>query len=225
MAIPTRADADTDTRSYRRQHTLMPTPTHSDLVRRRISLGVAAAFAAAVGAAIAPGTRAQSQVVGADHGQVVPPVPIPAISVRCADGSSAKLDALVQGHVTALHLMFTGCSTVCPIQGAIFERVQALLPEQRRNRIQLLSLSIDPVGDTPAAMRHWLERFHAHDGWIAVAPRIEDLNSLLDLFGQGRNAVENHATQVNIIDRRGRLIFRTPQLPSADSIADLLKRV
>jgi protein SCO1/2 len=196
-------------------------------MRRRISVGATAAVAAAVVAGIEPRTRAQSQsqVAGADHGQVVPPVPIPAISVRCADGTTATLDALVREHVTALHLMFTGCSTVCPIQGAIFQRVQDLLPDQRRNRIQLLSLSIDPVDDTPAAMRRWLERFNAREGWIAAAPNTEDLNSLLDLFGQGRNAVENHATQVNIIDRRGELIFRTPQLPSADSIADLLRRV
>jgi protein SCO1/2 len=202
---------------------MQPPTSHSDLVRRRISVGVAAAVAAAVAAGIAPRTR--TEPAGADHGQVVPPVPIPAISVRCADGTSATLDALVRDHVTASHLMFTGCSTVCPIQGAIFERVQALLPDQRRNRIQLLSLSIDPLDDTPDAMRRWLERFHARDGWIAAAPGLQDLNSLLDLFGQGRNPVENHATQVNIIDRRGKLIFRTPQLPSADSIADLLNRV
>jgi protein SCO1/2 len=86
-------------------------------------------------------------------------------------------------------------------------------------------LSIDPIDDTPAAMRAWLKRFDARDGWIAVAPEASDLNALLDLFGQGRNAVESHATQVNIINRRGELIWRTPQLPSADSIADILRKV
>jgi protein SCO1/2 len=121
--------------------------------------------------------------------------------------------------------MFTGCSSVCPMQGAIFERVQALLPDQRQRGIQLLSLSIDPQGDTPRAMQAWLERFAAREGWIAVAPEPEDLGRLLDLFGQGRNAVESHATQVNVIDRRGNLVFRTPELPSADAIADILRRV
>jgi protein SCO1/2 len=48
---------------------------------------------------------------------------------------------------------------------------------------------------------------------------------MLDLFGQGRNALENHATQVNIIDRRADLVFRTPELPSADAIANMLRRV
>jgi protein SCO1/2 len=121
--------------------------------------------------------------------------------------------------------MFTGCSSVCPIQGAIFERVQTLLPDQRERGIQLLSLSIDPLSDTPAVMKAWLERFGAREGWIAAAPQVGDLDRMRDLFGQGQGAVENHATQVNIIDRSGALVFKTRQLPSADSIADILRKV
>jgi protein SCO1/2 len=169
--------------------------------------------------------RLHAQIVAAEHGRVVPPLPIPDVPVRRADGAIAGLAGIVQGHATAMHLMFTGCSTVCPIQGVIFERVQSLLPDQRARGIQLLSLSIDPFGDTPAAMRSWLERFHAREGWIAAVPRPDDLERLLALFGQGRNAVENHVTQVSIIDRGGGLVFKTEQLPSADSVAGLLRQV
>ena len=153
-------------------------------------------------------------------------MPVPDILVRRAsDGTAAGLAGLLRGRVTALHLMFTSCSTVCPMEGAIFERVQALLPDQESRGIQLMSLSIDPVVDTPRAMRAWLDRFEARDGWIAVAPKSKDLGQMLNLFSQGRNAVDNHATQVNIIDRRGDLVFRTPELPSADSVANILRRV
>jgi protein SCO1/2 len=180
------------------------------------------ACVAAVGAALMARAHA---VVSADHGRVEPPVPIPEVPVLCSDGRQANLAGLLKGHATALHLMFTGCSTVCPIQGAIFERVQSLLPDPQRSGIQLLSLSIDPLADTPGALRAWLEKFDAHAGWIAAAPAAGDLERILDLFGQGPNSVENHVTQVNIIDRRGNLVFRTQQLPSADSIAALLREV
>jgi protein SCO1/2 len=200
---------------------MQPAPT--DPGRRRVCTGALAACAQALW--LGGASRANAQLVGADHGRVNPPVPVPDVPVRCADGDMASLATMVQGHATALHLMFTGCSTVCPIQGAIFQRVQSLLPDQGAHAIQLLSLSIDPVGDTPAAMRTWLKRFDAHDGWIAVAPDPKDLDRLLELFGQGRNAVESHATQVNIINRRGELVWRTQQLPSADSIADILRKV
>jgi protein SCO1/2 len=194
-----------------------------DLTRRRVCGGALAACAQAL--SLAGASRAYADLVNADHGRIDPPVPMPDVTVRCADGRAASLAALVKGRATAVHLIFTGCSTVCPIQGAIFQRVQSLLTDQAARGIQLLSLSIDPVGDSPAAMRSWLQRFDAHDGWIAVAPDPKDLDRLLELFGQGRNAVESHATVVNIVDRRGELVWRTRELPSAETIADILRRV
>lgn len=198
--------------------------TGADRARRRLCVGAAAACAAALGGGLAAAARAAW--VAADHGRVDPPVPVPDLRVRRAgDGAPAGLAALLRGRATALHLMFTGCSSVCPIQGATFERVQALLPDQQVRGIQLLSLSIDPQGDTPRAMRAWLERFGARAGWIAVAPEPEDLDAMLDLFGHGRNSLDTHSTRVNIIDRRADLVFRTPELPSADAIAGILRRV
>jgi protein SCO1/2 len=197
--------------------------TAADLARRRVCSGAAAVCALAVGSCVVPRAHA---LVAADHGRVDPPVPIPDVPVhRAGDGASAGLATLLRGRATALHLMFTGCSSVCPIQGAIFQRVQALLPDQETRGIQLMSLSIEPLADTPRALREWLQRFDSRDGWIAVAPEPKDLDRLLDLFGPGRNAVDSHATQVNIIDRRGNLVFRTPELPSADAIANILRRV
>jgi protein SCO1/2 len=193
-----------------------------NLARRQLC-----ARAAAVCALVGLGAgRARAGLVAADHGRIDPPVPVPDIPVRRAgDGAAAGLAGLLRGRVTALHLMFTGCSSVCPIQGAIFARVQALLPDQQARGIQLISLSIDPLLDTPRAMRAWLQRFEAREGWLAVAPEPKDLDRVQDLFGQGRNALENHTTQVNIIDRQADLVFRTPDLPSAEAIANLLRRV
>jgi protein SCO1/2 len=197
--------------------------TTPDLARRHVCVSAAAVCAAALGSGVG---HAGVALVAADHGRVDPPVAVPDIAVhRAGGGVVARLAALLRGRATALHLMFTGCSSVCPIQGAIFQQVQALLPDQQARRIQLMSLSIDPLDDTPRAMRAWLARFGARDGWVAVAPEPKDLDLVLDLFGQGRNAVESHATQVNIIDRHGELVFRTPQLPSADAIANILRRV
>ncbi len=195
----------------------------ADLGRRRVCTVASAAGALVFGAAIAP--RVPAQIVNASHGRIIPPVAVPDCRVRREDGGVASLAGLLRDRVTALHLMFTGCSSVCPIQGAIFQRVQALLPDQQQLGIQLVSLSIDPLADTPHAMQAWLERFDARAGWIAVAPQPSDLGRLQDLFGQGRSADETHVTQVNIINRRGELVFRTEELPAADAIAALLRKV
>jgi len=195
----------------------------ADTTRRRFCALATGVVAALVGADMPKSVRADP--ISADHGRIVPPVQIPDIKVRCAGGGTASLRSLLLGKVTALHLMFTGCSTVCPIQGAIFQHLQTLLLPQTQTDLQLLSLGIDPDGDSPAALRAWLKNFGASSAWIAAAPSAENLDQVFALFGQGRNAVETHSTQVNIIDREARLVWRSPPLPSADAIAAVLRKV
>jgi protein SCO1 len=196
---------------------------HPDRTRRRFCTLASGVVASLAGAGMPK--CALADPITADHGRIVPPVPIPGIKVRCAGGDTASLRSVLLGKVTALHLMFTGCSTVCPIQGAIFQRLQTLLPPQTQVDLQLLSLSIDPDGDSPAAMLAWLKNFGANSAWIAAAPSAEDLDQVFALFGQGRNAVEAHSTQVNVIDREARLVWRSPPLPSPDAIASVLRKV
>ena len=158
--------------------------------------------------------------VNAHGGPVVPPVLVPDAPVQLADGSRTQLRSLFGRGCTALQLVFTRCTTTCPMQGAIFQRVQRLLPEHAG---QLVSISIDPAQDTPQAMREWLARFDAGPGWIGALPRAADLNSLLNFFGASGDVLTSHATQVQIIDRRGQLVWRTNELPSPQSVARLLE--
>ena len=53
------------------------------------------------------------------HGKIAPPVPVPDVPVARQDGISTTLLPIVKGHVTAVQLMFTSCTTTCPIGGAI----------------------------------------------------------------------------------------------------------
>jgi protein SCO1/2 len=175
-------------------------------------------------AALRPGLARAAPIVGYHGGRVTPSVPVPDVPVRTADGRMTRLHALLNGRVTALQLFFTGCSSTCPIQGAVFQRVQGLLGSSRHADVQLLSLSISPLEDTPARMSAWLARFHARPGWIAAAPELRDVDGLQALFGGGLTGLDNHSTQVQVIDRRGMLIWRTYELPSAESVADILRR-
>ncbi len=188
----------------------------STMSRRRFLAGLAATAlpVAAVAAAEVP-----------DHGRIRPPVPAPDISVVLHDGTATTLPRLLGQRVTALQVMFTACRTTCPIQGAIFQRVQKLLPDQTARGIQLVSLSVDPGRDTSLALARWLRRFHAGPGWIAAAPHAADVDGVRAFFGAGRNPTDNHTTQVQLFDRTGSLVWRTGELPEAEEVAALLRRV
>ncbi|MES2889262.1 MAG: SCO family protein [Pseudomonadota bacterium] len=156
-------------------------------------------------------------------GAVVPPVAAPSLPVAPVRGSAAPLSSFLQGHHTAVQLMFTGCSAVCPIQGALFADVQRQLasapPDWR-----LLSVSIDALSDGPAQLRAWLARFGAQDArWRAAVPAVNGVDPLFD-FLQGRaSGLDRHTSQVFVFDRQAQLVFRTVDLPSAQEVLSALQ--
>ena len=87
---------------------------------------------------------------------MLPRVPAPNQPLTDTLGRSIDLSTLLRGKVTAVQLMFAGCSSTCPIQGAVFA---AVAQQVKAPDAQLLSLTIDPLGDSPQALRSWLGRF------------------------------------------------------------------
>jgi protein SCO1/2 len=167
----------------------------------------------------------EGQTPNADHGVVKPPVPVPEVSVQTHEGKRTTLRALTLNHVTAIQVMFTQCQSTCPIQAAIFEQVARLIPDWSRTGAQLLSVSIDPGNDGPRALSVWRARFHAGPNWIAAAPVMEDLERTRSFFGPGRSTADNHTTRVDFVNRKGFLVWRSFELPEAEEIAALLRRI
>jgi protein SCO1/2 len=155
-------------------------------------------------------------------GPVRPPQPAPALRLVDEAARPFELVARLQGRVSAVQLMFTGCSATCPIQGALFA---AAAPRLELPGAQLLSLSIDPLGDSPAALQAWMARFGAHPAWHAGLPRVQDVDALLDfLRGRSRGA-DRHTAQVYLFDRQARLAWRTVEMPPVAHLLELLAQL
>ncbi|MEJ8812409.1 SCO family protein [Variovorax ureilyticus] len=161
---------------------------------------------------------------GSGVGPVAPLATAPALPLRRHDGATPTLVAQLTGACTAVQLMFTGCSSVCPLQGALFGALQAELLTQRDNSARLLSLSIDPLADDPAALSAWLLRFGAAAGWSAAAPDVRALDQLLSLFSRNAAAGDRHSGQVYVFDRHARMAWRTSELPPAAEVLEALRR-
>ncbi|RPH45880.1 MAG: SCO family protein [Burkholderiales bacterium] len=178
------------------------------------------AFAATAAVAAWPARQPQAF---ARHGRIEPAEPVPDLTVLRDDGARLPLERQLRGRITALHFMFTGCTSTCPIQGATFARVQALLGPQRAERLQLLSVSVDALGDDPASLARWRAALSAGPRWRAAVPIAAHGTRLLDWASAGgRSGADVHATQVLLIDERARLVFRSVDLPDARQVADLL---
>jgi protein SCO1 len=174
-----------------------------------------------VAALAAPWAAAQTAAPAHEpFGPLRPSLPAPKLSLTADDGKRFELSERLRGRITALQLMFTGCSATCPIQGALFGALAPQLVGQRE--MQLLSVSIDPLGDSPQAVRAWRGRFGTHAQWQGAVPRVEDVDRLLD-FLRGRAAgADRHTAQVYLFDRQSRLAYRTADMPPARFVAETM---
>lgn len=185
---------------------------------RRTAVRAAAVALAGLGAPRAWGHPGSS-------GPVTPPLPCPAVPLTLDDGAQIAMPRLLQGRMTAVQLMFTACTATCPLQGALFAAVARKLKDGSGGKrpVQLLSISIDPGTDTPAALRAWVKRFGGQaPSWRAAAPRPEDVDRLFDHFRGRAAGSDRHTTQVHLIDERARLVLRSVPMPTADQVVALL---
>lgn len=174
-------------------------------------------------AAGALGLHAMPARADLDVGPIRQRVAAPAVRLLRHDGRAPMLAEQLRGGATVVQLMFTGCSAVCPLQGALFAGLQARLAKEGMADVRLLSLSIDPLGDDPAALRGWLQRYGAASTWSAAAPAMADLEPMLTLLGKtGTNAGDRHTGKLSVFDRNGRLAWRTAELPPAGEVIDAL---
>lgn len=109
---------------------------------------------------------------------------------------------LVQGRLVAINFVFTRCTTVCPLLGARFAQVQKLLGEDAA-RVGLVSVSIDPVNDTPQELARWSRAFGAATGWDLVTGARADIDQLARSLGASAADPASHVPLVLLIDERG----------------------
>ncbi len=158
-------------------------------------------------------------------GPVRPPIRVPDIDVTASDQFRGPLRERLLGRPTAIQLMFTNCRSICPIEAATFVRTQEALASNPSDGVQLLSLSIDPLTDTPDVLAAWLDSLNARPGWIAASPAKTDLAQAREFFDGLSSFGEDHSTAMSLIDRAGFLVWRTPELPAPEEVVKLLHQL
>src|SRR5271165_739082 len=93
---------------------------------------------------------------------------------------------LIKGRVVAINTIFTTCTTICPLMGANIAKLSKMLSDAGDNQVNLISISIDPVVDTPQRLDEWSRKFGpTGTDWTLLTgpkPEIDGLLKALQVF-------------------------------------------
>jgi protein SCO1/2 len=168
-------------------------------------------------AAGATGTGAVAQVApgGAQLVRTLAEYRVPAVRLQRADGTEVRLaDELDYDGPVALNFVFTTCSAICPIQSRVFAELQ----QKGGPGLRLLSISLDPLNDTPAQLRDYGRRFGAGNGWHFYTGTLDASSAAQRAFDVYRGNKMNHQPLVLLRSGAGRKWVRIEGYASADQL-------
>jgi protein SCO1/2 len=86
--------------------------------------------------------------------------PAPVFNLTDQTGAVFSSQSLA-GRVTLMDFVYTHCTDACPLLSATFQETQRKLAEDNGSKITLVSLSVDPLHDTPSVLAEYAGQFKA----------------------------------------------------------------
>ena len=122
---------------------------------------------------------------------------IPDVEVLDQNGNAVHFYSdLIKGKTVAINFIFTNCTTICPPLAATFARVQTEMGDKVGKDVHFISISVDPLTDTPERLKAWSAKFKAGPGWTFVTGNKEQIDKLLYALGASVSRREDHSPTV-----------------------------
>lgn len=108
---------------------------------------------------------------------------IPDSQVLDQNGKSLSFYSdLIKDKTVAINFIFTTCTNICPPLTATFRRVQQELGKTGQ-KVNLISVSVDPSIDTPERLHEFAAKFNTGPGWTFVTGEKAEIDNLLKALG------------------------------------------
>lgn len=151
---------------------------------------------------------------------------IPDIVVLDQDGNAVRFYTdLIKGKTVAINFIFTTCTTICPPLAATFARVQQEMGDKVGRDVHFISISVDPLTDTPERLKAWGAKFKAGAGWTFVTGDKQEMDKLLNALGASVARREDHTPTVLVGNDAKGIWTRTYGLARTSQMVGLIMNV
>ena len=142
------------------------------------------------------------------------------------DGKKVRFYSdVLKNKVVVINTFFTTCTSICPPMNRNFEKIQDALGDRLGKEAFLVSISVDPVTDTPTRLKEYGRRFHARQGWIFLTGKKENVDWALYKLGQYVETKDEH-TSIFIIGNEPKGLWKKAMgLAKAEELIKIVEDV
>ncbi|MBI1247169.1 redoxin domain-containing protein [bacterium] len=127
---------------------------------------------------------------------------IPPFQLTSADEETFDTASL-KGNVWVASFFFTSCPSICKMQN---QQIAILQEEFADDGVKFVSITCDPVNDTPAVLRQYAESFQAQQGvWTFLTGDMDKLKKIVEDSFLVMFETQTHSDRLMIIDKEGKL--------------------
>ena len=122
-----------------------------------------------------------------------------------------------RGKPQLVAMFYTSCQYICPLIVDAGKAVEKNLTPAQQQRLGIVLISMDPVRDTPAALKKVAnQRKLDPKHWTLASPPPGDVRAVAGILGIRYRALAdgefNHTSALVLLDGEGRIIARTEQM-------------
>jgi protein SCO1 len=146
------------------------------------------------------------------RGESPPREPRALTSLLDQNGARFSFERL-KGRTVVLNFIFTTCPMSCPLQTRALAAVQHDLSAALHDRVQFVSVTVDPAHDRPAVLKQYARQLGADlTNWSFVTGADDEITSLHRRFDARVKKLDgggfDHRVAVYLIESHGRVIQR-----------------
>lgn len=132
---------------------------------------------------------------------------------------------LLKGKVVVISSFMATCVSACPAKNRNLEKLQEAAGDRLGKDVFILSISVDPVTDTPERLQQYAKTYHAKPGWHFLTGRKENVDWALYKIGHYVPDKENHSNILVIGNESTGLWKKALGLASVDELIKIFASV
>lgn len=132
---------------------------------------------------------------------------------------------LLKDKVVFINPFFAECPGTCPLMHTMMQDVQKHLGDKLGKSVVMLSITVDPVNDTPEKLKDYAASYGARPGWHFLSGSVVNVNAVMKKLGKYVEVREQHDTVLLIGNMNTKLWKKANGLANVSEIIEILDSV